>query len=318
MSEPAAHPGPELAPVRMHVVRPDAPVLGTVVENRLCTASPKSAAFVRHIAIDVSGTPLEGAFRAGQSFGVSPPGHDPQGKPHKVRLYSLASPSAGEDGHGRIVATTVKRTLDELPETGRLCIGVASNFLCDLRPGDRVPLSGPSGKRFVLPSDPAAHDYVFVATGTGIAPFRGMVAELLASGVRSRVLLVAGAAYSTDLLYHQEFAALAAKHPNFTYHTAISRHHGPQGQPPAYVQDRLSAVGDQVRALLEGARGLVYLCGVAGMELGILRSLSDVLEPVALAQYLRVKPEAGPASAWDRRMIHREVAPTRRVFMEVY
>lgn len=318
MSDPAAPPGPELAPVRMHVVRPDAPVLGTIVENRICTASVKSAAYVRHIAIDVAGTPLEGAFRAGQSFGVIPPGADAQGKPHKVRLYSLASPTSGEDGRGRIVATTVKRTIDEIPETGRLYVGVASNFLCDLRPGDKVPLSGPSGKRFVLPLDPGAHDYIFVATGTGIAPFRGMVTELLASGASSRILLIAGAAYASDLPYHADFQALAAKHPNFTYHTAVSRHPGPNGEAPAYVQNRLTQLADPARAILGGERGLVYLCGVAGMELGILRSLSDVLEPVALGRYLRVKPEAGPASTWDRRMIHKEIAPTRRFFMEVY
>src|SRR5688572_18664267 len=142
--------GPILHDVKMHLYVPASPAEGICVINERCT-QPKSASFVRHIAFDLTGTELAGGFAPGQSFGVLPPGHDEHGKPHKLRLYSIASPSRGEDGQGRIIATTVKRTIDEHHQTGRLFLGVASNFLCDLKVGDRVRLTGPSGKRFVLP-----------------------------------------------------------------------------------------------------------------------------------------------------------------------
>ena len=215
--------GPELPDVKMHLAIPATAVTGTVLSTERCTASKKAAAFVRHVAIDVAGTPLAGNFRAGQSFGVLPPGLDAKGQPNKLRLYSIASPSAGEDGNGNVLATTVKRTIDEHWESHRLFLGVASNFLCDLNPGEKVQLTGPNGKRFLLPLRPDEHDYVFFATGTGIAPFRGMVQELLATTTRSRIALVMGSPYASDLLYHQDFESLASREPRLTYLTAISR-----------------------------------------------------------------------------------------------
>ncbi|MBX3364820.1 MAG: hypothetical protein KF866_08660 [Phycisphaeraceae bacterium] len=319
MIERSERAGPALVDVRMHLARPDRPVVARVVENRRCTASAKAAAFVRHITFDLSGTVLEGQFVAGQSFGVLPPGLDDKGKPHKLRLYSLASPTVGEDGQGRIVATTVKRNIVEDPVSNKLHLGVASNFLCDSQPGDEVRLTGPNGKRFVLPADPGAHDYFFIATGTGIAPFRGMLLDLLAAEVPSRITLITGVAYASDLLYHDELVSHALKHPNFTYLTAISRERQPDGAPPMYVQDRLGREIDRLGEILASDRSLIYICGVAGMELGIFQRLTDVLDTEARQGFLEIDPEVAQNTAtWDRWMIHKQVRPTRRVFLEVY
>ncbi len=305
--------------VSMHLVRPTAPVTGRVTRNEICTRSKKSAGFVRHVEIDISATPLEGAFRAGQSFGVIPPGEDERGRPHKVRLYSIASPTAGEDGAGKVLATTVKRTIDEHWETGKLFTGVASNYLSDLAEGDEVHVSGPNGKRFLLPARPEEHDYVFIATGTGIAPFRGMVMELLERKVDSKVALVMGAPYRTDLLYDDFFTRLEHEHENFSYITAISREPEQPAGRGVYVQQRLATHRDQLAPLLTSPRGLVYICGVAGMELGVFQELARQLPPSAREPYLACDDETlAQVDTWDRRMIHREIKPTRRVFLEVY
>src|SRR5688500_9110604 len=88
----SARPGePVLPEVRMHVYRPNEPVVARIYRNELCTAR-KAAGFVRHVEIDVSGTNLVGVVRPGQAFGIIPPGVDERGRPHKVRLYSAASP----------------------------------------------------------------------------------------------------------------------------------------------------------------------------------------------------------------------------------
>lgn len=314
---------PELAPAQMLLVPANAPVTVRVVENRRCTASQKAAGVVRHVAFDISGTPLAGNFIAGQSFGVLPPGVDAKGLPHKLRLYSVASPRQGEDGNGTVIATTVKRLIDENWETQKLHLGVCSNYLCDLRVGDEVRLSGPNGKRFVLPLDVNAHDYVFFATGTGIAPFRGMLMELAhagfgvnpTQGASGRAILVLGAAYATDLSYHAELTRWASEYPWFEYVTAISRERSTEGAP-AYVQDRI--VRDQsVARLLEGPRTLAYVCGIAGMELGIFQKMAIALSANGCSQYLGLDGAPDP-SAWDRRMIPRQIKPTRRVFLEVY
>lgn len=317
---PTGSPEVPLTDVKMHLHPPAEPAVGVCVSNERCTGK-KSAHFVRHVAFDISGSKLAGNFQAGQSFGFIPPGLDEKGRPHKLRLYSIASPSAGEDGRGNVIATTVKRTIDEHWETRKLFLGIASNYLSDLKPGDKVSLTGPSGKRFVLPADRDAHDYIFFATGTGIAPFRGMLMELLASGTKSRIFLVMGAAYATDLLYHDDLLRMQGAHPNFSYITAISRERQEDGHPPhppLYVQDRIRTHADLLLPLFASSRTLVYICGLAGMELGIFQHLARQLPEAALHQYLHIDPAARDAHKWERRMLHKEVKVTRRVFLEVY
>lgn len=327
MSDTITIPGiPDLPEVSMHLHTPAAPAVGVVVSNERCTASKKAAGFVRHVAIDVSGTQIAGKFVSGQSFGVIPPGVDAKGNPHKVRLYSIASPTFGEDGKGGVLATTVKRLIDEHHDGSGLHLGVASNYLCSLKPGDSVKVSGPSGKRFVLPTDREAHDYVFFATGTGIAPFRGMLHDLyrhperLPSG--SRVTLVMGVPYATELLYDAELRELEQRVGvgRFRYLTALSRESQEtgKGRRTMYVQDRLTE-DEPLRAQLASERTLVYICGIAGMELGIFQAMATGLKSEAREQYLGVDAEAmANIGSWERRMIHKQVRPTRRMFLEVY
>lgn len=315
--------GPVLTEVRQNLVTPATAVVGRVVSSEICTNGRKAAGFVRHVAIDVSGTPLAGSFRAGQSFGVLPPGVDEKGNAHKLRLYSISSPSAGEDGQGNVLATTVKRLIDEHTETHRLFVGVASNYLCDLQIGDEVRVTGPSGKRFLLPADVHAHHYVFFATGTGIAPFRAMLGDLQTAGYRGRVALVMGSPYTSDLLYHKQLTDLASRWPSFRYITAISRERQDDSPKKMYVQDRIdndprAGEADGLPALFASPRTLVYVCGIAGMELGIFQKMATSLAPDVRAGYLGIEADAGEPDTWTRRMIHRQVKPTRRVFLEVY
>ncbi|MCA9285894.1 MAG: hypothetical protein KDA22_11795 [Phycisphaerales bacterium] len=318
---------PVLPDAKMHLVLPTAPVVGKVVTSKSCMKG-KSASFIRHLAVDVSGTPLEGNFLVGQSFGVVPPGVDANGKPHKVRLYSISCPSWGEDGQGKVVSTTPKRVLDERqpqkpsddPEDHSLFVGVCSNHLCDLRPGDEVMVSGPNGKRFILPVDPSQHDYLFLATGTGIAPFRGMAMELFQhpkGPTTSRVELVMGAPYTTDLLYDDLFTDLAAKHKNFRYHTAISRERRPDGRRGLYVHQYLEEQLDHFGDMLRNPRTLIYVCGLAGMQVGLFHILArHGLD----AGYLTIHEEIAsiPPADWTAEQIKRRVRQTHRCMLEVY
>ncbi|MBY0313032.1 MAG: hypothetical protein K2W85_13255 [Phycisphaerales bacterium] len=307
-----------LPEVKMHIYRPNEPVVARVVKSEICT-SKKAAGFTRHVEFDVSGTNLSGQVLPGQSIGVLAPGTDAKGRPHAVRLYSVASPTGGEDGTGTIISTTVKRTIDEHWESHKLFLGVCSNYLCDLNVGDEVKLSGPNGKKFLVPSDAAAHDYLFFATGTGIAPFRGMVLDLLKNKVNSRVTLVMGSPYATDLMYDELFRKLASEHANFRYLTAISRERQSDGSGPMYVQDRVTASRDELVPMLSNERTLIYVCGIAGMELGIFQKMAGVLPKGVLEQYLKVDPAAmSDVASWNRKMLHRELKTTKRVFLEVY
>ena len=86
-----------------------------------------------------------------------------------------------------------------------------------------------------------------------------------------------------------------------------------------YVQRRLVTEREALLPLVSSERTLIYICGIAGMELGILQEIAKLLTADALEQYLQVEPAArGDVQAWERRMLHKQVKPTRRVFMEVY
>lgn len=329
---------PVLCEARMHVVMPNAPVAAVVHSTRLCMKG-KSASIVRHVEIDITGTPLVGTFRAGQSFGVIPAGTDANGKSHKVRLYSLASPSWGEDGHGCIIATTPKRMIAERevqkitddPTDHSLHLGVCSNWLCDRRQGDSIDVSGPNGKRFVLPTDPDAHDYLFLATGTGIAPFRGFLMELLVGPpagtpaaatwkrCTSRIELVMGSPYTSDLLYDDLMQELAAKHSNFRYHPTISREMRKDGGKGEYVHhfiDRQMSQIDGSMSLLHSPRTIMYQCGLAGMQVGVFQLLARL----GITGFTTIAAElAGkPVAEWTAEEIKRRVRPTHRCMLEVY
>ena len=316
-----------LEDVQIKLVKPSVPVIGRVVLNELCM-NGKSASYVKHTTFDVSGTPLAGTFRPGQSFGVIPPGKDDNGKPHKVRLYSLASPSWGEDGGGTVISTTPKRLVGEFfPQTARddpsdhhLFRGVCSNYLCDLKPGDEVLLSGPNGKRFQLPADYVAHDYLFLATGTGIAPFRGMLMELLqgpGGACGSEIHLVMGSPYTTDLLYHDLFERLAAEHSNFHYHTAISREPRGMGRGGLYVDALLEERLDSFGVLLASPRTLIYVCGLAGMQLGLFGMLARHDLDAGYCTRRAALADTDPGD-WDAPAIKRGIKPTARCMLEVY
>ena len=88
---------PEFPIVPMNLVKPQEPVVGTVVASKTCLkGGRKSAGFVRHVAIDVSGTPLEGQLHPGQSFGIVPPGEDENGKPQKVTSVVISTQHSEE------------------------------------------------------------------------------------------------------------------------------------------------------------------------------------------------------------------------------
>ena len=318
---------PKLPSVKMNLVRAREPVIGRVTHNELCLRG-KSASFVKHLEIDVSGTALAKNFTAGQSFGVIAPGEDDNGKPHKVRLYSIACPTWGEDGEGNILSTTPKRLIDEhtpqrsgdAPDNHRLFLGVCSNYLCDLNEGDEVWLSGPSGKRFLLPDTPAEHRYLFIATGTGIAPFRGMLMELLGfsgEACRSRIDLVMGVPYTNDLLYDDYFREMAAEHENFHYHTAVSREPVGNAERGVYVDQLIEADWETFQPVLNDERTLMYICGLAGMQLGMYRLLG---RHQLSAGYLTIKEDLKDVSVedWSEAQIKRSIRPTGRCMLEVY
>lgn len=222
----------------------------------------------------------------GQSLSVIPPGIDSKtNKPHKPRLYSIASTRYGDVLDGTTVSLCVRRAEYFDPAAATVDAskkGVCSNFLCDAAPGTIVQVAGPVGKTMLLPEDPTT-DVIMVATGTGIAPFRSFLHRLFMEETvarhqfQARAWLVLGVPVTGGLLYPQEFAAMQQVESGgsleVTY--AISREMQNKQGGKLYVQDVLAERADDLMERLDNGAH-IYFCGLKGMMPGILEALEQV------------------------------------------
>ena len=302
-----------LPEVELNIYSPKAPAEATIVENYVCTAE-SSPNIIRHITIDISETKLEGKFKVGQSIGILPPGINEKGRPHKLRLYSVSSPSKGEGGKRYLVSTTVKRANEEVD--GTFYLGVCSNYICNLKVGDKIKVTGPSGRRYLLPENVGDFNYVFFATGTGIAPFRGMIIELFESGFKKDVALVFGCPYRTDVIYSKFFTEMAEKHENFKYIKMISREDRRTDGSKYYVQTAIDDEEAILDPILAKDNTLIYLCGMKGMESGIYHNLAKK----GFLDYLILKGDLGAKdlAEWSWEEVKTMIKPSTRTFEEVY
>ena len=245
------------------------PVTATVAGNYRLTEE-NADSDIRHIVLDFGNHIFP--VLEGQSIGIIPPGTDASGKPHYLRMYSVASPRDGERPGYNNLALTVKRVVGEVD--GQQVRGVASNYLCDLQKGDKVQVTGPFGDRFLMPNHPGSN-LLMICTGTGAAPMRGMTEfrrRLLAQGkpVDGKLMLFFGARNPAELPYFGPLLKLPASF--IDKHFAFSRL---PGEPRTYVQDKLREAAPAVTELLKGDT-FIYICGLKGMEAGVMEALHDV------------------------------------------
>ena len=250
---------------------------------------PNAPGEVCHIKIDCGPT-----FRyiEGQSLGIIPPGLNPKnGKPNSVRLYSIASTRHGDDLDGNSVSLCVRRAVywdEELGAEDPAKKGVCSNMLCDAKPGTILDITGPTGKTMLMPEETPDVDLIMVATGTGIAPYRGFLRRLFVEDTPASkafgglAWLVLGVPTTDGLLYDDEWKAIAERNPdNFRLTYAISREETTADGRKMYVQDRLAESAEELFERLDrGAH--IYFCGLRAM----LPSILETLESVATARGL--------------------------------
>lgn len=156
--------------IPVNIYRPKTPYIGKVLENYPLVREG-AIGTVQHLTFDLSAGDLR--YLEGQSIGIIPPGEDDKGKPHKLRLYSIASTRHGDFGDDKTVSLCV-RQLEYQNEAGETVQGVCSTYLCNIKEGDDIAITGPVGKEMLLPPDEDAN-IVMLATGTGIAPFRAFL-----------------------------------------------------------------------------------------------------------------------------------------------
>jgi Na+-transporting NADH:ubiquinone oxidoreductase subunit F len=98
--------------------------------------------------------------------------------------------------------------------------GVASTFLFNLKPGDKVIVFGPFGEFFAKETE---NEMVFIGGGAGMAPLRSHIFDqLLRLNSKRKITFWYGARSLREAFYVEEFNELAEKFDNFTWHLALS------------------------------------------------------------------------------------------------
>jgi CDP-4-dehydro-6-deoxyglucose reductase, E3 len=202
--------------------------------------------------------PKDIQFKAGQfiSFNLTPPG----GERLMIRPYSIASPPNESD---RITLVF-----------NRVQGGRGSTYLFNLREGDAVAFEGPQGSFYLRER---MRNVLLVATGTGIAPIRSMLLDLVDNGYAGTATLYWGLRSQRDVYYQQEFEALAVRYPNVSFAIALSR---PEAGWEAYA----GRVTDLVDARVTSVKNLdVFLCGNHAM----IRDVTEIIRTKGLCPIYR-------------------------------
>lgn len=270
----AAIPPHSAAQPAINLYSVSAPAIATVTGN-FCLTAEDPPNDIRHIVLDFGA--LSFPVLEGQSIGILPPGTTAEGRPHFVRLYSVASPREGERPGYNNVALTVRRVIED--HEGNPTRGVCSNYLCDLQKGDKVRVVGPYGATFLMPNHPGA-SLIMVCTGTGSAPMRAMTERRrrrIALKESGENILFFGARSPEQLPYFGPLKQLPKEFIDINL--AFSRI---PRSPKRYVQDLIQERAERVAQLLRDENSYVYICGLKGMEQGVDHAFAEVCRSAGL------------------------------------
>lgn len=245
--------------------------------------TPSNAEEVRHIRIQV----LDPAFQfvEGQSIGVVVPGPHPFGNPYHLRRYSIANARSIPFGEGVDIDLLVRRCFYVDEVSGERYPGIASNYLCDAKPGDRITISGPYLSAFKMPLDNRAN-LLMIGTGTGIAPFRAFAQHIYErrGDWKGQVRLFYGGRSGLDLMYaNDETSDLTNYYDEKTFKAFRAL-----GTRPLMTSSQALARGiadhaEEALALIKDANTYVFLSG---------------LEKIALVFDQVMSERLGQAEAW--------------------
>jgi ferredoxin--NADP+ reductase len=218
-------------------------------------------------------------------------------------LYSIASTGHGDNLDDKTVSLCV-RQLEYKNEAGETIKGVCSTFICDIKPGDDIKITGPVGKEMLLPDEEDAN-VIMLGTGTGIAPFRAYLWRMFKENEKAInpnyqfkgfAWLFFGIPTSPNILYKQELEEMQAQYPdNFRLTYAISREQQNSEGERMYIQHRVAEHADELWKMIQQEKTHTYICGLRGMEGGIDEALAAAAakDGVTWSEYQREIKKAG-------------------------
>jgi ferredoxin--NADP+ reductase len=287
--------------IPVNIYRPASPFVGKCLSNEELVGEG-GIGTVRHLTFDISEGDLR--YLEGQSIGIIPPGTDKNGKPEKLRLYSIASTRHGDPVDDKTVSLCVRQLEYKHPETGETVNGVCSTYLCHLEPGADVKITGPTGKEMLLPPDEDTK-VIMMATGTGIAPMRAYLWRMFKDNEKAAnsdyqfhgfAWLIFGIPTTANILYKEELEEIEQKYPDhFRLTNAISREQKNKDGGRMYIQDRVAEHAAELWEMMQDPKTHTYICGLKGMEDGIDAALSAEAAKVGVEwkEFQRAMKKAG-------------------------
>jgi Na+-transporting NADH:ubiquinone oxidoreductase subunit F len=132
------------------------------------------------------------------------------------RAYSMAN---YPDEKGIIMLNV--RIASPPPGTDGIPPGQMSSYIFNLKPGDKVTISGPFGEFFARDTQ---KEMIFIGGGAGMAPMRSHLFDQLKrlKNKDRKISFWYGARSRREMFYVEDFDGLAAEFPNFTWHVALS------------------------------------------------------------------------------------------------
>lgn len=232
-----------------------------VIANTRLTPE-ESEAEVRDLVLEVSDPTFH--VVEGQSIGVLVSGPHPFGNDAHLRLYSVAGVERDAARHGVSIAICVRRCFYIDTVSGERYPGIASNFLCDRRPGDPITITGPYGRHFVAPRDPESN-LLMIGAGTGIAPFRAFLKSIYKErgAWKGQVRLFYGAKTGMELLYMNERQNdFAQYYDESTFKAFEALSPRPHFDEPPALEQVFAEHKAEIWKLLKAPKTCVYVAGL--------------------------------------------------------
>lgn len=143
--------------------------------------------------------------------------------------------------------------------------GSGSNYLFSLKKGMKVNYIFPMGD-FTIKSN--KKNIIFIATGTGVVPFKSMILELLENNFSKNIILIRGVRFEDELTYEDYFLDLEKKYKNFKHHNIVS-----QPKTKKYESHHIQDLMFEI--IPKKFKGHFYLCGISEMIKSVSKKLMN-------------------------------------------
>ena len=157
--------------------------------------------------------------------------------------------------------------------------GICSSYIFNLKPGDKVMISGPFGEFHpILDSD---REMLYVGGGAGMAPLRSHVLHLLNTLkiTDRKISYWYGARSKNEIFYEEDFRKLEKEFPNFSFHIALSEPL-PEDNWTGYVGFIHQVILDNYLINHEEPEEIeYYMCGPGPMANAVEKMLYDLGVP---------------------------------------